>query len=129
MELGARANWPDLYDTASNHPVLAHKGKRAVVRRCLDRLSLRARGKPASAAMPEAWLRDTIDKMNAYQAPEQGHRNWGCQLKLVETASVKQLRAMISMAGGSDHGLFEKSELRERARELIAAKCLPPTGS
>ena len=61
----------------------------------------------------------------AAAAPEKGHRHWACQLKRVDIASVKELRAMILAAGGTDRGLIEKSELRARARECLAAKLEP----
>ena len=95
---------------------------------------MRARGKPASAAMPEAAFIDGFNRlMNPTSNGFVHARQWECQLKMVETASVKQLRGIIEMAGGSDQGLFEKSELRERARALVSAKlaeasaAAPPT--
>jgi len=115
--------------------VLDHYGTRDATLKCLDRLSMRARGKPASAAMPEAAFIDGFNRL-MNPTPNGGFvhaRQWECQLKMVETASVKQLRGIIDMTGGSDHGLFEKSELRERARALVSAKlaeasaATPPT--
>ena len=66
-----------------------------------------------------------LRELNAPTAPEKGHRHWACQLKRVDIASVKELRAMILAAGGTDRGLIEKSELRARARECLAAKLEP----
>ena len=68
---------------------------------------------------------DSLFRAAAAAAPEKGHRHWACQLKRVDIASVKELRAMILAAGGTDRGLIEKSELRARARECLAAKLEP----
>jgi len=122
-EAGAHAPWPMLHDIAQWHPVLGHHGKREATLKCLDRLSMRARGKPASAAMPEAMLREGINAMMHPPAAGLVHaRQWASQLAQVDGASVAHLRRLIKAAGGSDRGCFEKSELRERAREVLSAK-------
>ena len=122
-EAGAHAPWPMLHDIAQWHPVLGHHGKREATLKCLDRLSLRARGKPASAAMPEAMLREGINAMMHPPTAGLVHaRQWASQLAQVDGASVAHLRRLIKAAGGSDRGCFEKSELRERAREVLSAK-------
>ena len=135
VDAGAHANYPSLHSRAKGSRVLDHYGTRDATLKSLDRLSMRARGKPASAAMPEAAFIDGFNRL-MNPTPHGGFvhaRQWECQLKMVEAASVKQLRGIIEMAGGSDQGLFEKSELRERARTLVSAKlaeasaATPPT--
>ncbi len=124
--MGANADWPRLWEMAQVHPMLAQSGRKAAMLRCLDELSQQARGKPASAALavPAPYV-SPLFRAAAAAAPEKGHRHWACQLKRVDIASVKELRAMILAAGGTDRGLIEKSELRARARECLAAKLEP----
>ena len=112
-----------LWDLASTHPALAHKGPqaRAKVLKCLDRLSRRARGEPASAGMAEARARDVAERMSRPK-PDVGPETFATLLKRVDHASVSELKGLISTAGGTFVGLVEKQELRNRARELIAAK-------
>ena len=126
VDMGANADWPRLWEMAQVHPMLAQSGRKAAMLRCLDELSQQARGKPASAALtvPGPYV-SPLFRAAAAAAPEKGHRHWACQLKRVDIASVKELRAMILAAGGTDRGLIEKSELRARARECLAAKLEP----
>jgi hypothetical protein len=126
VDMGANADWPRLWEMAQVHPMLAQSGRKAAMLRCLDELSQQARGKPASAALavPAPYV-SPLFRAAAAAAPEKGHRHWACQLKRVDIASVKELRAMILAAGGTDRGLIEKSELRARARECLAAKLEP----
>jgi len=118
VDLGANVDWPKLWQMAQVHPMLARSGRKAPMLKCLDQLSQQARGKPASATM--AVPGPYVPPLG--RAPEKGHRHWACQLKRVDIASVSELRAMILPAGGTDRGLIEKSELRGRARERLAAK-------
>ena len=126
VDMGANADWPRLWEMAQVHPMLAQSGRKAAMLRCLDELSQQARGKTASAALavPGPYV-SPLFRAAAAAAPEKGHRHWACQLKRVDIASVKELRAMILAAGGTDRGLIEKSELRARARECLAAKLEP----
>ena len=64
---------------------------------------------------------DAAERMSQPK-PDVGPETFATLLKRVDHASVRELKGLISTAGGTFVGLVEKQELRNRARELIAAK-------